>query len=173
MSDIDERFDDEYFRKRAYIAWRGPIVAKIIIDLFKPASVIDVGCCTGDIAYSLNNLGVPSWGIEGSSKGQEYRVLEKAKYIHVDLRDFVRLDQVWDLALCFEVFSIINQSWHSVVADNLSHMADRLLVNHIDGIAGFKHVWEKTTAFREALEPWKQKQAFKALYRTAEYYERI
>lgn len=172
-SDIDERFDDEYFRKRDYIAWRGPIIAHIIKDIFNPTSCVDVGCCTGDIAAALNDCGVPTHGIEGSTLGQQYRHLAPDRYITVDLRDFVRLDQVWDLAMCIEVFSIIESKWHPQVMDNLVHLADRLLVNHVDEVAGFRHVWEKTCEFRDALEPWKQKQAFKALYRTARYYERI
>lgn len=173
MSDIDARFDDEYFRKRKYIAWRGPTIARIIKDLFNPTSVVDVGCCTGDIAAALNDLGIPSNGIEGSTLGQEHRVLAPDKYITVDLRDLVRLDQVWDLALCFEVFNVIDTQWHPRVIDNLTYLADRLLVNHVDGIIGFRHVWEKTVVFRGALEPWKHKQAMKALYNTAQYYERI
>jgi hypothetical protein len=170
---MSDRWNDNFMRKRRFLAWRGPIIAQAIYDEFKPKSFIDVGCSIGDIAKGMLDLDVDSYGLEFTQEGKEYYKLPEDRYIYTDItRPHLRLSMKFDLLLCLEVFSIIDFRHHDSMKLNLVNLSDKILVNHIDEIPGYIEKPEVAKRICSKLEPLKRKPAIKAFYYSIKYFER-
>jgi hypothetical protein len=178
-ADIAKRFDSEYMRKRLHIAWRGSIIAQAIYDALKPTSVVDVGCSVGDILKGLADLGVETVGIEGSTACISHFLSDESHLLIRDLRqpwDWTDAfaskitRQRFDLCLCFEVLSILDQKYHEVAIQNLTQLSDHILCNHIPAIPGYRENLTIPHLIQEHLHHWQHKQAMKAIYRTVRYF---
>ena len=81
--------------------------ARHIIDLFNPATVLDVGCAKGFLVYALEQNGVEAWGIDAS----EYAVENAEEAI----RDKITLGMAEKLPYddnSFEVVTILDVMEH-------------------------------------------------------------
>ena len=157
---------------RKHIAWRGPIIAKAIADTCGLGRIVEVGGGIGDIAAALADLGAEVWILENSDAAVKETLYRKDRYIYIDITKDL-LTCKYDLVLCFEVLSILPEETHAKVIENLAALGNRILCNHVPAIPGYQEREEVTESFRQRLAPWGQKQAFKALYRTATYFEKL
>jgi len=80
------------------------LIAPWLIDMFKPISVIDVGCGTGHWLNSFLVHGVKNiTGIDGSYVPLDQLQISEAHFIAHDLSERIEIHQEFDLAICLEV----------------------------------------------------------------------
>ena len=63
--DLQRLYDEDYFSTRS----RPPMWirrAEFIIEKFEPKTVLDIGCAYGELVKGLNDMGVESYGVDGS-----------------------------------------------------------------------------------------------------------
>jgi SAM-dependent methyltransferase len=77
-------------------------IAKVILDVVRPASLFEFGCGRGALLGAIADLGVPAFGCDGSHHGV---VLSppSAFVFQADLRRPVHLNRTFDYVLCIEV----------------------------------------------------------------------
>jgi SAM-dependent methyltransferase len=79
-------------------------VVPILIELFRPRSVVDVGCGAGLWLAAFRRNGIDDvLGIDGPWVGGEQRAISERHFLEHDLSRPLRLDRRFDLALCLEV----------------------------------------------------------------------
>lgn len=80
------------------------------LDLFKPRSVLDLGCGTGRSLDYLLDRGIDVIGVEGSSLAIS-RASHSERIQKLDLNHEVRLHRRFDLTWCVEVVEHIHQKY--------------------------------------------------------------
>jgi len=82
---MKELYNEEYYRQRTYeFNTRYPffdIIAKTLVERFKPERTLDVGCAKGYLVYALRELGVQAYGVDIS----EYAISHSPESV----RDFL------------------------------------------------------------------------------------
>ena len=186
-------FDVADMDKRMHIAWRAPMVAKAIVDVFSPRHVLDLGCGNGDIVDGLLGLRVDAWGVDSSSAAGR---MIKPYFIRGDL---CKPTTTWtvpkrhsddgfpilpvfpsDLAICLEVFSILPEEQHEAALKTVLACGTTLLVNWLSAAvekealraAGFIPNVPAIESLRMRLDHWKHRDAFKAFCVTGEVWRR-
>lgn len=191
MYDLDKVYTKKFFRQRARLAWRAPIMVNAIQNVLEPRSVVDVGCGNGDLVKEFIARNVPAFGIEGTEN--VLKVYPDAEIF--DLRTSIKQDDEYrrrDLALCLEVAEHIEEQYVENFIDNLCQLSDRILFSAASpGQGGLKHVncksqeywWYKfnarsyvfkrntTNRILSLLAPYKHKKGIKAYYQNLMYFE--
>jgi SAM-dependent methyltransferase len=118
-----------------------------IVELTKPATVIDFGCGTGCTLEQFVEMGLDAVGIEASSaaiRASKYRHLIKRQ----DLRRRFDLGRRFDLAWCFEVAEHIHPQYVEVFIDNLCRHSDLVTLSAAPpGQGGEGHFNEQPQAY--------------------------
>jgi SAM-dependent methyltransferase len=175
-------FGELYMSKREFLSWRAPIVGKAIIDVLHPKSVVDVGCSIGEFVAYFQRAGLLSAGIDNSPEAKAHFKGDKAYFFLQDLSQPNIVGQTFDLAMCFEVISIMPRSeWPSLI-DNLCWLSKQLLLGihehsvlYVDRLLtdrGYVRDFTVVEKIREHLETWKRKSAMKAIYYSMTFYRR-
>lgn len=115
-------------------------IAQYIYNSFKPRTVIDVGCGTGEILKVLSCLGeIECLGVEGPwiDKYQE----RYDKILFADLSEFIPLRKKYDLAICLEVAEHLEERFASTLISTLTAASDVIMFSAaIPGQGGTEHV---------------------------------
>ena len=130
--------DDYAWLMREVIRWesdQAEDLGKILIDMFNPRSVIDLGCATGSYLIPFRNNGVEILGIDGCEIGGSYidddknlvKVLEDNEFERVDLRLPYVSKRRYDLGLCIEVAEHIPEGCSCTLVDTCIACADTIL----------------------------------------------
>jgi len=194
MKALEEIYRGGFFKNRHRLNWRVPIVCDAIMKVFKPKSVMDVGCAIGDYVNGFLNKGIDSYGIEGSEAAKPFLVTPETHVVFTDLRSlFYYRYKYCDLVLCFEVAEHIEPEYTNVFMRNLTRMGDKILVTAAGpGQGGHYHVncqepqyWidlfsdkgyqlnsEVMEAMKKEWEPWKNKKGMNAYYQNLLYFEK-
>jgi hypothetical protein len=181
-------FDSDYMKHRMHIAWRGPIIARAIVEVLNPETALDLGCGTGDIAAGLLGEGVDAWGVDNSSAAggclpscgsrMVYsNILGVGEFLRRGRTSEHRIELPVDLVILLEVLAV------SLEADRKAILAEALGLGHIVLLNGanalmaphlehWRYDTRATEALREKLRPWGHKQAVKALYQTGQIWRR-
>lgn len=154
--DLQKLYDEEYFSTRS----RPPMWirrAEFIIEKFHPKTVLDIGCAYGELVKGLSDLGVESYGVDGS----EYAINNshssiKSKLFKVNLNSDVLPfeDKIFDVVGSF--YSV--EHIHDI--DFFGKELHRVLKD--DGIAWFLTPNEglegrnDTDVFTNTFENWKE-----------------
>jgi hypothetical protein len=177
-------FDARYFRKRMYLIWRAPIIAQAIKYVLKPRSAIDFGCSVGDIVWGLNELHVPTMGVDLHIDGDGWCVprdmvfrYDLTKPFFLKSPDPPHFPIVCDLGICMETFSVLPEESFAVALENVVRHTRTLLLNQTPSDATMRgllpnHECDEalTTALRDALAQWRTKPAVKAWATSATVY---
>ena len=95
-----------------------------LYELYKPNTVIDIGCGSGlFLRYFIDN-GCKCLGVDGEKTGGF--LLESSKFKQVDLRkrqDFGK----FDLAICLEVIEHLQPEYEDILMDTITKSADILV----------------------------------------------
>ena len=151
MKPLEDIYKASFFKNRHKLSWRVPYVCDAIIKVFRPASVIDIGCGIGDYVKGFQERNLVSYGVEGSDNCLNYLVIHARSIIIHDLREPI-LVRSFDLVVCFEVLEHIEPEYTNILVNNLTSLSDRILVSAAPpGQGGHYHVncqhkqwWEDT-----------------------------
>lgn len=123
------------------------VIVPKIIQLFHPASVLDVGCGIGTWLSVFNEFGVQDYfGIDGDHADEkllaEYIDLKKFKAF--DLSEPFDLNRKFDLVLCLEVAEHLPESAAATFIECLCNHGDTIVFSAaIPGQGGQNHINEQ------------------------------
>ena len=99
-SDFDksDEFDPEVYGDKQFSGRTDEVYVnygKIVLDLLRPTSFVDVGCANAYLPNYLRECGIGAWGIEGADAAFNHMPKEIKPYVtQLDLR------QAWTTAQC-------------------------------------------------------------------------
>jgi SAM-dependent methyltransferase len=99
----------------------------IVLELFKPASVLDVGCGTGRALSYLRDKGVDAFGVEGSDLAIS-RSRHPKQIVKHNLNRELNLGRRFDLVWCAEVVEHIHPRYERNLVRTLVNHADLLVI---------------------------------------------
>lgn len=143
MEKLCDMYRGSFFSKRHKLAWRVPIVCDAIEAVFKPATIVDVGCATGDFVKGFQDRGLMALGIEGSKNCAPFLEAPQSTVLIMDLRrQFTKLDLgPFDVALCLEVAEHIEEEFVEEFLDNLCALSKTIVMSYAPpGAGGHHHV---------------------------------
>ena len=128
QGNVEDTYRESFFKRRHKLNWRAPIFCDAVIKVFRPSSVVDVGCAIGDIVAGFRDRGISSMGIEGSSACLKYLAVDRSSVIIQDLRHSFTEGR-WDLVTCLEVAEHIEPEFAGVFVKNLVGLGDQILLS--------------------------------------------
>jgi len=125
-------------------------LGEMLIDLFHPRSVIDVGCSSGIYLVPFQEAGLQYFGIDGAN-GIDIGRWCQPNFAVVDLRQpWWQPNLQYDLALCIEVLEHIAPEYADQAVANLCLCAPRLFVSAAHpGQGGTSHLNEQPFQYWE------------------------
>lgn len=103
-------------------------IVPLILDLIQPASVVDVGCGTGEWLATFQQLGVSDVvGIDGDWVPRQDLQIPPHLFISRDLRDPLDLDRTFDLAISLETAEHLPPDRATVFVDSLVRLAPAII----------------------------------------------
>jgi SAM-dependent methyltransferase len=117
----------------------------IILELLKPASIVDLGCGAGHWLAAASELGVRDLlGVEGGWALKAKLAIAREKLLVHDLGTPLKLERRFDLALSLEVAEHLPASQAQAFVQTLCEAADRVVFSAaIPGQGGRHHVNER------------------------------
>ena len=186
MQKLCDMYKGAFFSKRHKLAWRVPVVCDAIEAVFKPQSVVDVGCATGDFVKGFHDKGMMASGIEGSENCLPFLVVPAASVFILDLRKKFRWEcDPFDVAICFEVAEHIEEEYVEEFLDNLVLLSQTIIMSYappgqgghyhvncqhapywLEKMAhrGFKHCPKLVEKLRVHWKPWGTKREIRSYY---------
>ena len=79
------------------------VLVPIIGDLFRPRTVVDVGCGSGTWTKAYEAWGAQILGIDGSEVQPGQLLISESQFRRIDLSKPFQLDRRFDLVNCLEV----------------------------------------------------------------------
>lgn len=118
-----------------------PAFAEWVAEELAPRSVVDLGCGTGVYLEALASAGLDVLGVESAPAAL---AAARVPLLEHDLRQPLRLDRAFDLALCFEVAEHLPPEAAQTLVESLTRAADRVLFSAATpGQGGTGHVNEQ------------------------------
>lgn len=150
--DQGKYYNPKFYRELASAQESAREILPLVLDVIKPASVIDIGCGTGNWLAIAHELGVHEiLGVDGPwVKG--HLAIAPENFLQHDLSTPLKLDRRFDLALSLEVAEHLPASAARVFVQSLCEAADVVLFSAaIPGQGGRRHVNEQWPAYWAAL----------------------
>jgi SAM-dependent methyltransferase len=120
-----------------------------VVDLVKPASIVDIGCGQGHWLAEAVELGIVDvLGVDGAWALPAQLTIPRVKFLVHDLNTPVRLNRNFDLALSLEVAEHLVAWQARAFVQTLCQLADKVLFSAaIPGQGGRHHVNEQWPAY--------------------------
>ncbi len=113
----------------------------LLVKMFNPKSLVDVGCGTGHFGQWLCGSNIEYLGVEGSEWAYDNSIAPLLKW---DLREPFRISRKFDLAISIEVAEHIEGEYAGTFVDTLCALSDTIVVTAAPpGQGGTMHVNEK------------------------------
>lgn len=117
----------------------------LLVDVFHPGSVVDVGCGTGHFVQWFDKHGVKATGIEGSQWAVDHTI---GRFVfQADLRKpyvTTSISPHYDLAISIEVAEHLEPEYAGVFVDTLCALSDTVVLSAaVPGQGGEHHVNER------------------------------
>jgi len=124
-------------------------IIPLLIDRYKPTSVVDVGCGTGAFALEFIKNGINDvLGYEGVWMREADTLLQKDKYIYWDITQEIRTTRIFDLCLCLEVAEHLDYLSARTLVSTLTTLSSRVVFSAaIPRQGGNHHVNEQWPKF--------------------------
>lgn len=145
----DERFYEESIAAKQESS--AGAVAEVLIELFRPASVFDVGCGSGLYVRELAQRSVQTFGCDGSAHAIR-RVPPTVFCFQHDLKEPLFTNRRFDLCLCFEVAEHIPARFSENLVASCAALSDRIVFSSAPpGQGGTDHINERPDSFWHGL----------------------
>ncbi len=103
-------------------------IVPIVLELFRPHSVVDVGCGVGTWLAAFAAQGITDiQGVDGDYVDRGHLQIAQDKFIAQDLTEPIRLGRCFDLVLCLEVAEHLDQAHAAAFIDSLVNLGPRVL----------------------------------------------
>jgi SAM-dependent methyltransferase len=103
-------------------------IVPILIKMFAPGSVVDVGCGLGTFMKEFINAGINDvTGIEGTWLDISKLVVDKERVILSDLEQDFNLKRRFDLAVCLEVVEHLDENKAAQLVSTLVSLSDIII----------------------------------------------
>lgn len=101
------------------------VIVPLLINLFSPKSVVDVGCGLGSfLKVFIENCITDLQGVEGEWLDKSKLLIDE-KFVHnVDLEKGFQLDRHFDIALCLEVAEHLKSESADQLVNTLTNLSD-------------------------------------------------
>lgn len=127
-------------------------VLPFVFELFKPESVVDIGCGTGSWLKIAKQLGARILGIDGLNVGEDLMSIDMEEFIKHDLTSPIKLESRFDLAICLEVVEHLPYTAAESIIDTLTTASDVILFSAaIPGQGGQYHINEQWPEYWQTL----------------------
>ena len=125
------------------------VIASLVYDLVKPASVLDVGCATGTWLAEWTTAGVPDvLGIDGNYVDRTALKIPAGQFKPVNLAQTFSLGRTFDLVQTLEVAEHLDHASADGFVDSLTRHGDVILFSAaIPGQGGTHHVNEQWPSY--------------------------
>jgi SAM-dependent methyltransferase len=143
-------YNSEFFDRQRDGSRRSAVIAvPLLIDLFEPRSVLDVGCATGVWLSVFREHGVEDiLGIDGPWVEQRQREIPDAFFRECNLAQPLALERTFDLALCLEVAEHLPAEAAPGLVQSLTALAPVVVFSAaIPGQGGEGHINERWPSF--------------------------
>lgn len=118
-----EFYDEDYSTEWKKDGTPQKTIAKMAINYFKPAKVIDIGCGLGYVVKHLRRDGVEANGIDYSQSFINSAPLKLRKYLSVgDIANIDFNDNSFDLVICMEVLEHLPLKLVDIAIDELKRI---------------------------------------------------
>lgn len=118
--------------------------ARVILDIFNPASILELGCGTGTLLYPYREHGVQVRGVDLSETAKEESALPDSAFEIHDLTQPYTPNQEYDLVLCVEVLEHIPPEASDTIVESICNAGDTAVVTAAPpGQGGTHHVNEQ------------------------------
>jgi SAM-dependent methyltransferase len=146
--DHGKYYNPKFYRELASAQESAREILPLVLDVVKPASVIDIGCGTGNWLAIAHELGVSDiLGIDGPWVKAQLTIPPE-KFVEHDLSTPLKLDRRFDLALSLEVAEHLPGSAARGFVQSLCDAAEVVLFSAaIPGQGGRRHINEKWPAY--------------------------
>jgi SAM-dependent methyltransferase len=139
-------YDDEFFDEiTAEATASASVVARRLIDLVAPSSVVDIGCGRGAWLAAFVAEGVDDVvGIDGDYHEPAQRLLRDDQFVAADLASPPTLPRSFDLAICLEVIEHLDAAAGDHLVEYLTSLAPAVAFSAaVPGQGGVHHVNEQ------------------------------
>jgi SAM-dependent methyltransferase len=152
FAEHDDIYDRDYYERSVEPSAQrsAPIMAKSILKELVPATVVDVGCGTGELLLALRDLGVKGRGLEYSKAALEIARSKRLDVVPFNLERPVEELPVYtaDLVVSTEVAEHLPSAFADTYVEYLCRSADTVLVTAaIPGQGGTDHVNEQPNVY--------------------------
>jgi SAM-dependent methyltransferase len=140
------RYDSEFFESLEDGTERSAeACVDLLVELFRPASVVDLGCGTGLWLAAFKSRGVSDLlGVDGSWVPRDRLAIPASQFREHDLRIPLDVDRRFDLALCLETAEHVPPDCASTLVDSLTRLAPVIVFSAaVPGQGGTGHVNEQ------------------------------
>jgi len=139
----DELYNPEFFRSLRQMKHESaPVIAPMLISMFHPRSVVDVGCAIGEWLQAFAECGVQNYkGYDGEWVPRDQLLVPTSHFEAVDLSQTMPRATGFDLAICLEVAEHLPPKMSSALVECLTRSAPVVLFSAaIPGQIGTGHI---------------------------------
>ena len=146
MSDYNQTYHTEIEESARRSA---ETVIRMLIQLFNPSSVADIGCGRGTWLAEWQRQGVTTiLGIDGGDQDKSRLLISPDYFQEYDLNKPYRTDKRFDLATCLEVVEHLSPASADTIVQTLTRLADIIVFSAaIPNQGGFQHINEQWPAY--------------------------
>ncbi|MEP7197124.1 MAG: methyltransferase domain-containing protein [Saprospiraceae bacterium] len=146
MSDYNQTYHSEIEETASESAFH---VIRILNSMFKPKSIVDVGCGRGTWLNAWKQSGVEDiLGIDGGHQDQTRLLISKEYFREFDLNKALVLDRKFELASCLEVVEHLDKNSSETIVQSLINLSDIIVFSAaVPKQGGFKHINEQWPSY--------------------------
>lgn len=120
-------------------------VLPVLFEIYKPNSILDVGCGLGNWIQVAKTLGVANvTGVDGSYVNRSLLKISEEEFVEKDLTKSFDLRKKFDLAICLEVAEHLPDSSADGLIESLTKHSDVIMFSAaLPGQGGQNHINEQ------------------------------
>jgi SAM-dependent methyltransferase len=124
-------------------------VLPVLFEVFKPQSILDVGCGLGNWIEVAKKMGVPEViGVDGDYVNRSLLKIEAAEFVERDLKQPFDLNRKFDVSICLEVAEHLPASSADGLIQSLTKHSDVILFSAaLPGQGGQNHINEQWPSY--------------------------